>query len=221
MISTKRFRAGYSALLDPCVQSGQNSPASGFRKGKGEGNLQQMFPCPGCGAQISIGQRVCKTCGEKFQYRCAHCGANVETVSEFCTNCGEGLYRQTHLTEPLPYGAITYKDQQRAYGYRGGRPQPKKTNGRLGAFLGSMAIMVCIVAVFCAVVIGSQGKASEVPHGGFSFKEIPPASTQPPSTELEPEPVLVADLPECTADEVIMLAKSFSPDCRVLTSEGT
>ena len=185
--------------------------------------MQRMFPCPTCGAQISIGQPVCGACGESFQYRCAHCGAIPDTVSEFCTNCGEGLCRQTGLTEPLPKAARSYQAYQGVYGYGGQGPQPKKTDRRLGAFLGSMAVMLCIVAVFYAIVTSSQGDASRGVDLGFIFKETVPASgpTPPPSTEAEAEPVVVTDLPQYTAQEVAMLAKSFSPDCRVSTAGRT
>ena len=184
--------------------------------------MQQMFPCPKCGSQISVGQPVCRTCGESFQYRCGHCGAIAETAAEFCTNCGEGLYRQTPSMEPLRHRATMYQ-QQRVYGYGGEGPQPKRTDRRLGAFLGSMAVMLCIVAIFYAVVTGSQGKGSEAPYGGIIFKETPPAPAPvpPPTTEAEEEPVVVVDLPQYTADEVIMLAKGFSPDCRVPVSGRT
>jgi len=86
-----------------------------------------------------------------------------------------------------------------------------------------MAVMLCIVAIFYAVVTGSQGEGSEVPHGGIIFKETPPAPAPvpPPTTEAEEEPVVVVDLPHYTADEVIMLANGFSADCRVPVSGRT
>jgi len=81
-----------------------------------------------------------------------------------------------------------------------------------------MVIVLCIGAIFYAIAAGSQGEASEGLTGGFIFQEIAPAPapTPPPGVEVEDEqePALVTDLPSYTADEVMALAKSFSPDCR-------
>ncbi|MBC8511520.1 MAG: hypothetical protein H8D32_00875 [Dehalococcoidia bacterium] len=79
-----------------------------------------------------------------------------------------------------------------------------------------MAIVLCIGAFIYAIAAGLQGEASEGLSGGFVFEEMVPAPipTPPPGTEDEQEPALVTDLPSYTADEVMALARSFSPDCR-------
>jgi len=175
-----------------------------------------MFPCPRCGAQIPVGEKACRTCGEWFEYRCAHCGAIAETLSEFCTSCGEGLCQQRQLMEPLPHEARTYQGQQRAYGYGGEGPQIRKPNAWLGPFIGATATVICIVAILLASGMGSQGGAPEGPDVGFVFEETPaaPAPAPPAGTEAELQPVVVPDLPQYTADEIVILAASFSPDCR-------
>ncbi len=175
--------------------------------------MQQMFSCPRCGAQIPVGQRGCRICGQWFEYRCAHCGVIAETLSEFCTGCGEGLCQQRQLMEPLPHEARTYQGQQWAYGYGGEWPQIRKSNAWLGPFIGAAAV-ICIMAILLASGMGSQGGASEGSDFGFVFEETPAASAPPASTEAEPEPVVVPDLPQYTADEIVMLAASLSPDCR-------
>lgn len=173
--------------------------------------MQGTFPCPRCGAQISIGQRFCGACGERFEYRCARCGAIVEALSKFCRNCGGGLHRETQLTEPLlERFRRTYQEGQRA--------KQKKifllSTGWLSACLGCAAIMLCIGAIFCAIGTGSQGESSIGLDGGFIFQGTLSASAPPPGMQADQKPVLVTDLPRYTADEVTMLAKSFTPDCR-------
>lgn len=118
--------------------------------------------------------------------------------------------------KPLPGAARAYQERQRTSGYRGERQEPKKTNAWPGGWLGSMAIVLCIGAIIYAIAAGLQGEASEGLSGGFVFEEMVPAPipTSPPGTEDAQEPALVTDLPSYTADEVMALARSLSPDCR-------
>ena len=73
-------------------------------------------------------------------------------------------------------------------------------------------------AVFYANNANPQGESAEGFDGGFLSQETPPTSTPPSSTEVEtetePEQSSVADVPHYTVDQVIMVAKSISPDCR-------
>ena len=179
-------------------------------------SMHQTFPCPKCGSHSVVGQRFCEACGERFPYNCPMCGAIIEPAYKACPNCRTKLGWGAQRREPLPGAARAYQERQRTSGYRGERQQPKKTNAWPGGWLGSMAIVFCIGAIFYAIAAGSQGEASEGLTGGFIFQEMvpAPAPTPPPGTEDEQEPTLVTDLPSYTADEVMALAKSFSPDCR-------
>ena len=174
--------------------------------------MRRVFPCPKCGSQSVVGQRFCEACGEKFPYSCPMCGASIEPAYKACPNCRTKLGWGEHQRKPLPDVARIHQERQRTYGHRGERQQPQKTN----AWLGFMAIVLCIGAIFYAIAAGLQGGASEGLSGGFIFEKIVPAPalTPPPSTEDEQEPAPIADLPSYTADEVVALAKSFSPDCR-------
>jgi len=178
--------------------------------------MHQTFPCPKCGSQSVVGQRFCEACGERFPYNCPMCGAVIEPAYKACPNCRTKLGWGVQRREPLLGGARAYQERQRTSGYRGERQEPKKTDASLRLWLGSMAIIVCVGAIFYGIVAGFQGKASEGLTGGFIFQEMVPAPalTPPPGTEDEQEPALVADLPSYAADEVMALAKSFSPDCR-------
>jgi DNA-directed RNA polymerase subunit RPC12/RpoP len=181
--------------------------------------LQRAFSCPKCGAQISIGQQVCSACGEKFEYRCAQCSAIVEAGRTFCTNCGAKLYKQTRLIGPSSEsGKRIHQQRQKA--------KQRKTSslsiGQLGAFLGFIAIVLCLGAIFYSIGTDSQGQSSSGLGRGFIFSGKPP--TSPPNTEAKneqasvpaPVPTPVPDLPRYTADQVTTVAKSLSPDCQAL-----
>lgn len=179
--------------------------------------MQKTFPCPGCGAQIPIGQKACRACGEKFEYRCVHCGAVAETVSKFCTKCGGVLHQPTQLLIPSPeMGRGTYQEAGETRQIKASPP----SRGWLYAFLGFIAIVLCIGAILY-IGAGPPGGSSAGLDGGFIFREVPSATapTPPPSTEPEPEPVSVPYVPLYTADEVTTLAeKNLSPDCRAIAS---
>jgi len=174
--------------------------------------MQQTFPCPRCGSLNAIGQRSCRSCGERFQYGCAHCGATTGNMSKFCTNCGRELYQQTQLTEPFP------NTEGKHYQEREGTKQKKAFPPSL-VLLSFIAIALCIGAIIYVVGTDSQGAASKGNSYGFIFHETP-APTPPPDTkpeqeqEPEPEPEPAPDSPRYTVDEVITAARNFSPDCR-------
>ena len=60
--------------------------------------MQQMFSCPGCGANVVEGQQFCGLCGAKLsdvalksESICPGCGANVVEGQQFCGICGTRL----------------------------------------------------------------------------------------------------------------------------------
>ena len=181
--------------------------------------MQKTFPCPGCGVQIPVGQKACGACGEEFEYRCVHCGAVAKTVSKFCTSCGGVLHQPTQLLIPSPeMGRGTYQEAEET-GQKKTSPPPSRV--WLYAFLGFIAIALYIGAILYAGG-GSQGNSSTGHDGWFIFGGVPPAlaPTSPPSTGPGQEPASVPYVPRYIADEVITLAESFSPDCRVVASGG-
>lgn len=172
---------------------------------KGNEKLPQAFPCPKCGAQISVGQQFCTVCGERFEYRCANCGTTAGTISGFCTNCGGKLYQQTQSTEPLAEKARGKVKQIKT------TPQPLS---KFGAYLGFMAIMLFLIAIIYFIGTSPQGEPSKWLGGGFIFQGKSPPPT-PPSTKVDTKSVSVPDLPRFTADQVTTIAKNQSPVCRV------
>jgi hypothetical protein len=65
--------------------------------------MQQIFPCPACGAQNVIGQEFCQTFGQRFEYNCPYCGAVVDSALVNCPACRESLYWPTpHKVKPFP-----------------------------------------------------------------------------------------------------------------------
>jgi len=50
--------------------------------------MQQVFSCPRCGSQNTIGQRFCVGCGAPIANSCPYCGAYMGDTSKFCTSCG-------------------------------------------------------------------------------------------------------------------------------------
>jgi len=173
--------------------------------------LQPEFPCPKCGTQIPVGQQFCSFCGERFEYRCGHCGAIVPTLSGFCTNCGEKLFQQTQPPQPSDEKARNIHQEI-------AKAEPKKAThqhiGRSGLYLIFLAVILCLGAISYVILTGAQGKPSNWLGGGFTFYGKPPP-TAPPSTELQQKPKPVPDLSSYTAEQVIKVAKNFSPLCRV------
>jgi hypothetical protein len=65
--------------------------------------MQQIFPCPVCGAQNCIGQAFCQVCGQKFQYNCPYCGAVVDSTLVNCPGCRQSLFWPTpQRVKPFP-----------------------------------------------------------------------------------------------------------------------
>lgn len=179
--------------------------------------MQKTFPCPRCGTPIPAGQQTCRYCGEKFEYRCARCNAVIDTTSQFCINCGAetGIEIQRQARNSPVSAMPPYQPQ--GYIYPPIKPQQKKTSPWL---MISVITIFIIGAVFYAIGISSQSASSKTIASGFTFQEKNPAPTTPPATEAEqepepePEPEIVTESTSYTMDDVIRLARSYSPDCR-------
>ncbi|MBL7062224.1 MAG: zinc ribbon domain-containing protein [Dehalococcoidia bacterium] len=77
--------------------------------------MQQVFPCPACGAQNVVGQEFCQSCGQRFQYNCPYCGAIVDATLINCPGCRESLNWPTpQRVRPFPKQPAEY--QKRAEG---------------------------------------------------------------------------------------------------------
>jgi DNA-directed RNA polymerase subunit RPC12/RpoP len=166
--------------------------------------LQQSFPCPKCGAQIPVGQYLCSTCGQRFEYRCRHCGNAIGTSSGFCTNCGGKLYHLAQHTHYKHAARVEHTVQQPV--------------SQIGRYLIVVAIIFFLVGIIYAVGTSSQGDSSNW-LGGYNFGGQSPPSTPPATdgTAGQQKPKPVSDSPAYTIDQVIAAAKQLSPDCRLQT----
>lgn len=178
-------------------------------EGDPEHKLQPAFPCPKCGAQIPVGQQLCSTCGERFEYRCGHCGAVDETLSGFCTNCGGKLYKQTQLAKPSAKKVGRTRQEEKPKREKA-IPQPISQAGR---YLILIAIIVFVGAILYIIGTSPQVEISNWFGGSFIFGGQTPPST-PPITDTQQKPKPASDLPRYTTDQVISAAKNLSPDCR-------
>jgi len=72
--------------------------------------MQEIFPCPACGAQNYIGQEFCQACGQRFQYNCPHCSTVVDATLVNCPRCRESLYWPTpQKVKPFPKQPVAYR----------------------------------------------------------------------------------------------------------------
>ncbi len=181
-------------------------------EGESEHELQPVFPCPKCGTQIPVGQRLCSNCGQRFEYRCHHCGTVAETLSGFCTNCGGKLYQQTHSAKPSAK-KVSKTRKEEIPKRKKAIPQPV---GQVGRYLILIAIIIFIGAILYAISTSPQGDTSNWFGGSFTFGGKSPAST-PPNTDTQQKPESGPDLPRYTTDQVITIAKKISPYCRLPT----
>jgi len=53
--------------------------------------MQQTFPCPGCGTPTASGQRFCPGCGRILSANCPYCGTALTPEARFCPNCGGAM----------------------------------------------------------------------------------------------------------------------------------
>ena len=170
--------------------------------------MQQSFPCPKCGAQIPVGQHVCGTCGQRFEYRCRHCGSGVGTASGFCTNCGGKLY---HVAQHTHYRQAARVENT-----------VRRPIGQIGRYLIVVAIIFFMVGIIFAIGTSTQGDSSNW-LGGYNFGGQSPPSSPPSSppvtsgTDVQQNPKSASDSPGYTTDQVLAAAKKLSPDCRLQT----
>jgi hypothetical protein len=180
--------------------------------------LQQSFPCPKCGAQIPVGQYLCSTCGQRFEYRCRHCGIAVGTSSGFCTNCGGKLYHLAQHASPPASGVehTHYRKTARV------EDTARRPIGHIGRYFIVVAIVFFMVGIIFAIGTSSQGDSSNW-LGGYNFGGQSPPSTPPATppvtdgTAGQQKPKPVSDSPSYTVDQVLAVAKQLSPDCRLET----
>ncbi|MFC2050381.1 zinc ribbon domain-containing protein [Chloroflexota bacterium] len=182
----------------------------GLTKGDPEHELQPVFPCPKCGTQIPVGQKLCSNCGQHFEYRCRHCGAVAESLSGFCPNCGGKLYQQKQSVQTsakkvrkTPKEEIPKRNRE--------IPQPV---AQVGRYLIIIVIIIFIGAILFTISTSPQGDLANWFGGSFTFGGKSPAST-PPSTDTQQKPESGPDLPRYTTDQVIAIAKKASPYCRL------
>ena len=72
--------------------------------------MQQIFPCPTCGAQNCIGQEFCQVCGQRFQYNCPSCGAVINSTLVNCPGCRQSLFWPTpQRVKPFPKQQVVHQ----------------------------------------------------------------------------------------------------------------
>jgi len=87
--------------------------------------MQQIFPCPTCGAQNCIGQEFCQVCGQRFQYNCPGCGAIVDATLVNCPGCRQSLFWPTpQRVKPFPKQQVAYQTPVEGGG-EGAKPKQK------------------------------------------------------------------------------------------------
>jgi hypothetical protein len=131
--------------------------------------MQQIFPCPVCGAQNCVGQAFCQVCGQKFQYNCPYCGAVVDSTLVNCPGCRQSLFWPTpQRVRPFPKQPAVQKG--RGEGGEEGAKTKQKSDPWLIGCLG------LVILVFLAV-------------GFYAFIYKPfiekPSSTLPPVSGVE------------------------------------
>jgi hypothetical protein len=138
--------------------------------------MQQIFPCPTCGAQNFIGQEFCQACGQKFQYNCPHCGVIVDATLVNCPGCRESLFW------PTPQRVKPFPKQQGAYQRAGdggeeGTKAKKKSDPWVTGCLGLVIIgILFMVAYLVYDYINSQSLTlpGETGFNQMQFQEFEP-----------------------------------------------
>ena len=82
--------------------------------------MQEIFPCPKCGAQNVVGQEFCQNCRQRFQYNCPFCGVSVNSALVNCPSCRQPLYWPTpHKVKAFPKRPPAQQSQQAHQAYQG------------------------------------------------------------------------------------------------------
>ncbi|MBL7208720.1 MAG: zinc ribbon domain-containing protein [Dehalococcoidia bacterium] len=126
-------------------------------------DTQQIFLCPNCGAQNVVGQQVCQTCGQKFQYNCPHCGFIVDPTLINCPNCRGVLNWPTpRKVKAFPRQVGRYQEQEE--GEEEGEVKPKKKSDPwLTGCLGLVIIAFVVLGGYFLYDTFFQGTMPAVP----------------------------------------------------------
>jgi len=71
-------------------------------------DIQHIFLCPRCSAQNVVGQLMCQSCEQRFQYNCPSCGDNVDPTLINCPGC------RGSLNWPTPQKVRAFPKQKKA-----------------------------------------------------------------------------------------------------------
>jgi len=114
--------------------------------------MQQIFPCPVCGAQNYIGQAHCQVCGQRFQYNCPYCGAVVDSTLVNCPGCRQGLFWPTpQRVKPFAKQPAAYRQALPPAQAEITEEQPKKKSKSdpwLTGCLGLIIIAIILLAAY-------------------------------------------------------------------------
>jgi hypothetical protein len=131
--------------------------------------MQQIFPCPVCGAQNCVGQVNCQVCGQRFQYNCPYCGAVVDSTLVNCPGCRQSLYWPTpQRVKPFPKQPAAHRVQAEV-----SEEEPKKKSKSdpwLTGCLGLIIIAIILLAAYFVYDNYIKPKSTET---------IPPLSNVP------------------------------------------
>ena len=164
-------------------------------------NMQHIFLCPKCGAQNVVGQLVCQSCGQRFQYNCPYCGFLVDPSLVNCPSCRGMLnWPVPQKVKAFPRQKAVLKAPKRAQ-RRAQGPLPGQMPGQMsGQMSGGFEqepgkkkrdpwLTGCLIAIIIVVLIGgaifvidtlNQGPTTNVPPSPASENEsrIQPFQTQ-------------------------------------------
>jgi hypothetical protein len=131
--------------------------------------MQQIFPCPVCGAQNCVGQVNCQVCGQRFQYNCPYCGAVVDSTLVNCPGCRQSLYWPTpQRVKPFPKQPAAHRVQAEV-----SEEEPKKKSKSdpwLTGCLGLIIIAIILLAAYFVYDNYIKPKSTEA---------VPPLSNVP------------------------------------------
>jgi hypothetical protein len=111
-----------------------------------DSDIQQIFLCPRCNAQNVVGQVVCQTCEQRFQYNCPFCGHTVDPTLVNCPSC------RGSLNWPTPQKVRAFPKQKRAAQHKEPvefdetKSKPKKKNDPW--------LMGCLILIALVIIAG-------------------------------------------------------------------